>query len=286
MSKVKLKWNERPRTAFKEHLNAIKVTIIDAPSQEDLGRYFPAFADATWQDEPTDVWEATPEDRMNTVKLALEGKILPTVLETVSITFRIEGLDLIDVTHLIRHRVFSFSAQCTADRDMRWDDVLVKPSIIHSPDFYARYKDLMRDAKKLYADMVDCKEVSIFDARTVLPRALSNFYYVRGNIKDLMNFINTRKDEAIQPESDNVIAIRLYQALVEFYPLLADLIEFGGEDKWFTKTAQSGHNSMAYMPKEENDVFEHTPDRFIYQKRREDFPGGHIYMGIREEVVK
>lgn len=283
MSRVKIKWREEPITHYHNHLNAIKVKVISAPTLNHLKSYIPEFTHATWEDQPHSNF--TEEEADETIKFMFEGKLLPTALETVRITVRIEGLDLIDVTHLIRHRVFSFSAQCTADRDMRSDDCMMKPSIMAS-EFSGRYIQIMEQAKKLYADMVDSKEVSIFDARTILPRSLSSFYYVSGNIKDFIGFINTRKDEAIQPESDNVIAIRLYQALVQIYPMLADIIEFGGEDKWFTKTAKEGHNSMAYMPKKENDVFSHTPDRFLYQKRREDFPGADTYLNIRKEVTK
>lgn len=280
---VKLKWGELPVTDFVNQLDNIKVTILSCPTMEHLKAYIPEFTLATWEDNP--MFNYTDEEREEAVRFAFEGKLLPTSLETINVTFMVEGLDLIDVTHLIRHRVFSFSAQCTADRDMRNDTVLVKPSILVSEEFIDRYIRLHLDAKELYADMVDSKEVSIFDARTVLPRSLSNFYYVKGNIKDIISFINTRKDEAIQPESDNVVAIRLYQELCKHYPILKELIKFGKQDSWFVNTAKEGHNSMAYMPKEANDVFEHTPERFIYQKRREDFPGAKTYLNILKEVI-
>jgi thymidylate synthase (FAD) len=280
---VKLKWGQEPKTEFKNQLDSIKVTILSCPTMEHLKSYIPEFTLATWEDTPN--FNYTDEQREESVRFAFQGKLLPTALETIDVTFMVEGLDLIDVTHLIRHRVFSFSAQCTADRDMREDDVMVKPSILMNYEFMDRYIQLHKEAKQLYADMVDSKEVSIFDARTVLPRSLSSFYYVKGNIKDIIGFINTRKDEAIQPESDNVVAIRLYQQLVKHYPILKEIIKFGGEDKWFTSTAKEGHNSMAYMPKPANDVFEHTPDRFIYQKRRQDFIGAEVYNEILNEVL-
>ncbi|MCI4437345.1 MAG: FAD-dependent thymidylate synthase [Ignisphaera sp.] len=280
---VKLKWNKPTKTAYLNHLDSIKVTVLSAPTVEHLMSYIPEFTLATWEDSPK--FDYTLEQREESLNLLMNGKLLPTAMETISITFMVEGLDLIDVTHLIRHRVFSFSAQCTADRDMREDNVLVKPSILNNPEFLERYIKLHDDAKQLYADMVDSKEVSIFDARTVLPRSLSNFYYVRGNLKDIIGFINTRKDEAIQPESDNVVAIRLYQQLVSIYPMIKDIIKFGGQDTWFVNTAKEGHNSMAYMPKPANDVFEHTPDRFIYQKRRDEFPGAETYLNILGEVL-
>jgi len=284
VSNVKLKWNQQPETNFVNHLSAIKVTMQSCPSWSQLLSYIPEFTLATWEDRPGA--EYTMEEREESVIQAFEGKLLPTALETINLTFRIDGLDLIDVTHLIRHRVFSFSAQCTADRDMRMDDVLVKPSIMESSKFLERYLKLHKEAKQLYADMVDSQEVSIFDARTVLPRSFSNFYYVKGNIKDIIQFIRTRKDEAIQPESDNVVAIRLYQQLIIHYPKLKDILnmDFGGPDNFFIKTAKEGHNSKCYLPKPNNDVFEYNPEEYIYQKRRQDFPGAHIYESILKEV--
>ena len=285
MSRVNIKWRQQPETNFREHLNTIKVEVISAPTWEELKSYIPEFANATWEDVPKN--DYTDEEQENTVRELFRGRVLPTAFETIRITLRIEGLDLIDVTHLLRHRVFSFSAQCSADRDQRKDDCLVKPSIMANPLFYNEYMRIVESAKQLYATMVDSKQVSIFDARTILPRSMSNFYYVSGNIKNFIDFINTRKDEAIQPESDNVIAIRIYQELVKLYPILSEIIKFGTQDKWFVETAKrGGHNSMAYMPKRENDVFNYSPEDFIYHKKREDFPGSKVYLNIRKEVTK
>jgi len=284
MSNVKLKWNQQPETKFLNHLDNIKVVMMDCPTWSQLKQYIPEFTLATWEDTPNRVF--TDEEREEAVRQTFEGKLLPTALETINLTFRVEGLDLIDVTHLIRHRTLSFSAQCTADRDMRLDDVLVKPSILDNDTFLERYKELHKLAKELYADMVDSKEVSIFDARTVLPRSLSNFYYVKGNIKDIIQFIRTRKDEAIQPESDNVVAIRLYQQLIKHLPELKDILnmDFGGPDHWFIKTAKEGHNSKCYLPKPNNDVYDYNSEEYIYDKRRQDFPGSETYLNILKEV--
>ncbi len=48
-------------------------------------------------------------------------------METINITWSVNGMDMVDTTHLIRHRLFSFAAQVHGDRDMRDDRVVVKP---------------------------------------------------------------------------------------------------------------------------------------------------------------
>ncbi len=280
MSKTKLKWGEEPQTEYLNQLNNIAVTILSAPTMEEIMSYIPEFVMATWEDTPGQ----TQINREETVDLMFKGKTLPTAMETIRITFRVDGLDLVDVTHLIRHRVFSFSAQCTGDRDMRLDSCMVKPAIIDS-GYMSRYKKIVDDAKQLYADMVDGNQVSIFDARTILPRSLSSFYYVSGNIKDIIGFIQMRKDEAIQPESDNIFAIRLYQELVKLYPVLEGIIEFGGRDEFWCKTAAVGHSTLCYRPKEAN-RFDGCDDlEYIYDKTRDDFPGEDTYSKILKEVL-
>ena len=270
-----------PSTRFINQLDKIKVEIISAPRVSELYGYIPEFVMATWEDEPGRKFSGT--EMMEIVEQMFAGKTLPTAMETIRITFRVEGLDLIDVTHLIRHRVFSFSAQCTGDRDMRLDDCMVKPSIMYGAH-YDRYMKLVEDAKILYADMVDSKEVSIFDARTVLPRSLSSFYYVSGNIKDLVNFIKTRKDEAIQPESDNVFAIRLYQELVKLYPMLKGTIDWGGTDRFWVESSKEGHSTMCYRPKEANKFEGCESLNYIYDKTRDEFTGSSTYNNILKEV--
>jgi len=283
MSKTKLKWNEQPETQYLNQLDNIKVTILNAPTMDDLISYIPEFVMATWEDRPGQT-EFDREESEDIIDLMFRGKTLPTALETVRVTFRVDGLDLIDVTHLIRHRVFSFSAQCTGDRDMRLDDCMVKPAIMGS-EYEKRYKRIVNEAKELYADMVDGQVVSIFDARTILPRSLSSFYYVSGNIKDIIGFIQTRKDEAIQPESDNVFAIRLYQELVKIYPVLKDIIKFGGKDEFWVKTAAAGHSTLCYQPKLNNEFDGCEKLNYIYNKTRDDFPGEDTYSNILKEVL-
>ena len=279
---VKFKKGEG-ETKFKNQLETIEVKLMYAPSENDLLSYIPEFATATWRDNPD--YNLTTDQKQNVIKDLFDNKILPTAYETINLTFKIEGMDIIDTTHLIRHRTLSFSAQCSADRDIRNDDAVVKPGIITNEKFYKRYKKLTKECKKLYADMVDSGEVSLLDARTILNRNLATFYYVRGNLKDLMAYIRQRLDEQIQPTSDNVIAMKMWLRIVEQYPMLAEKIQIGGPDYWYIKTVPTGRSSNIYMPKKENDIFDYKEQWFLYQKRREDFPGNETYNKIKQDII-
>lgn len=281
---VALKTGEKPQTVYEDQVHALGVTLMYAPSYNDLLSFIPEFGTATWRDTPHE--EITDEERRAVILDLFDGKILPTAYECINLVFRFEGMDIIDTTHLLRHRMFSFSAQCTADRDLRHDNAVVKSSIMANADFYERYRQITEASKQLYADMIDSNEVSILDARTILTRNLNTFYYVRGNLKDCMAYIQQRLDEQIQPTSDNILATLMWIRICEKYPMLVDRIKIGGIDNWYVKTAPTGRSSNIYMPKKENDVFEYKKQWFLYDKRREDFPGYETYQAGKDAAIE
>ncbi len=282
---VEFKYGEPPVTDFYEHLNNIKVTLMDCPSMDQLMHYVPPMALATWEDEPRN--DYSQEERKEAIGKLLSGKLLPTALETVGLTFLISNIDLVDVTHLIRHRTMSFSAHCTGDRDQRFDDCMVKASILANPKFFKRYADIVLMAKQLYADMVDSMEVSILDARTILPRSLANHYYARVNLKDFIGFLHQRLDRQIQPESDNIVALKMLVEANKRLPGFKDVVNLDAPDAWYVRTAPTDHSSNLYMPeKPRNDVFEYKDQWFIYKCQRKDMPGGEMFVKLWNSLVK
>ena len=291
------KFNKPVETCFYDHLGVIEVELLNAPSYKELETYIPQFVDATWNDFPRDNYSLG--ERCFLVDETLAGKTLPTALETIGLVFLISNIDLIDVTHLLRHRTMSFSAICSADRDMRYDDCLVKPSIAEDlsevdsgtdwwkAGFYHRFTKIVTDAKQLYADMVDSGEISILDARTILPRCLEHHYYARVNLKDAIHFIKQRIDRQIQPESDNIIALKMWIEIVKKYPPIKKLIDLDATDAWYIETAPTGRNSNIYMPeKPRNDVFEYKEQWFMYKKQRSEMRGGQVFIQLWNELRK
>jgi len=161
---TKIKTNEYPLTAYINQLTNIKVELLQSPSLEELYRYIPQWVTATWS-EPTNLFST--EARHKALEDLFSGKVLPSALETIGLVFLVSNIDLIDVTHLLRHRSMSFSAICSADRDLRHDSCLIKPSIGNHKEFVHRFIGIVEKAKALYADMVDSDEISLLDARTI-----------------------------------------------------------------------------------------------------------------------
>ena len=194
-------------------------------------------------------------------------------METINLVFRISGISLQEVTHIIRYRNASFSADCSGDKWWTHKDALVPNSIENSDEFYERYKKIVEESKKLYCDMIDSKKVSIMDARYILPRCLSTFYYMRISLKDAIHFIKQRIDKQIQPETDNIMAYKMYCAILRQYPIANGLIDIHSPSYFYIKMARTGKATNLYYPDGDSDKFEWNENDFIYQNYRNEMNG-------------
>jgi hypothetical protein len=131
----------------------------------------------------------------------------------------------------------------------------------------------------------DSKDVSMMDARMILPKAMTSFYLMRLNLKDLLGFIAQRQDMQIQPAADNLLAAYMAREVLKVLPEASTRINFNKPDMHYVKTfrvpdGKGGFTSRGtnlYWPEPKNDLFEYHPDDSIYQSRREDINGeNHI----------
>ena len=285
-----LKFGQEPTTKFENNLEALKVELVDAPSTEQARNVAWHYVKATWADTPDEINPDTAEDSLKSKNLldVLQFRALPTPMECLGFTFRLSGLSFQEVTHIIRHRAGSFAAQCTGDRDLRDDAAVIPESVENSPAFLERYKKLVLEAKELYADMTDSKVVSMMDARMILPKALTSFYYMRLNLKDLIGFVRQRQDVQIQPAADNILAARMAIEACKAIPELTNVFKFDTPDMHYIKTFRVkegdkwiSRGTNLYWPEPKNDTFDFHPDDTIYQCRREELNGTH---GTGEKV--
>lgn len=272
---MEIRFGVEPKTEFKTLEDSIQITLVDAPTEEQLLSYIPQYVNATWAENPFEYKEYSEEHKMMSIVKMLSGKTLPSALETIRFTFMITGITLQEVTHILRHRQGSFSAVCTGDRFMHFDDVIMPEAIANSPEFAERYKQLAIESKKLYADMIDSKEISLMDARYALPKSTNQTYYMSMNYKDLVGFIKQRIDQAIQPASDNIMAYQMWNAVCKQLPILAaaNVIDYDMPSWFFINTARSGNSTNLYLPAPHNDKFEWHEDDFIYKKQRHELSG-------------
>jgi Thymidylate synthase complementing protein len=280
---MELKFGREPQTRLINNLDALKIELVDSPTRQQAWNVAWHYVKATWADRPDIHPEvADPRDLSQNLVDVFAGRTLPAPMECLGFTFRLSGLSFQDVTHIIRHRAGTFAAQCTGDRDLRDDDAVVPEPVENSPEFYARWKKIVEDSKQLYADMTDSKVVSMMDARMILPKCMTSFYYMRLSLKDLIGFIFQRQDVQIQPESDNIMAIKMAIEVCNVIPEFTTLLDFNKPDMHYIKTfrVKEGDKFISrgtnlYWPEPKNDKFEYHPSDSIYQARREELNGTH-----------
>lgn len=276
-----LKFGKKPKTEFKNALSALKVELVDSPTQKQARDLAWHYVKATWADEPNiDPKDADEEELSQNLLDVLNGRTLPAPLECLGFTFRLSGLSFQDVTHIIRHRAGTFAAQCTGDRDLRDDPAVIPEAVINSPEYLERWHKIVLESKQLYADMTDSKKISMMDARVILPKCMTSFYYMRLPLKDLLMFINQRKDRQVQTQADNILAGLMAVEACKKIPELASVIKLDSPDHHYIKTfrVKQGDKFVSrgtnlYWPEEHNDSFEYHPNDTLYQCKREDLKG-------------
>ena len=278
-----LKFGQEPTTSFHNNLEALKVELIDSPTRDRALNVAWQYVKATWADHPNNTNPSTTSLQELSANLedVLCFRALPTPMECLGFTFKLSGLSFQEVTHIIRHRAGSFAAQCTGDRDLRDDPVVIPEAIQNSPEFLERYKKIAIESKQLYADMTDSKDVSMMDARMILPKCMTSFYLMRLNLKDLLGFIRQRQDVQIQPAADNLLAAYMAREVIREIPEASVAIDFNKPDMHYVKTfrvpdgkgGETSRGTNLYWPEPKNDLFDYHPQDTIYQARREEING-------------
>lgn len=270
-----LRFNEKPTTEFINNLDAMEVTLLNYPTVDQLIEEIIPFTNATWNDDPIAVRDSmSMKEKIQNVYDAFHFKYLPQSLETVNLTFLIKGIDLQTVTHLLRNRVgFTFSAECSGDKWWTHKRSLVPNSVQQSDEFYKRWQEITIAAKQLYCDMIDSKQISIMDARHILPRNLETYYLMHVNFLSLLNFLKQRIDKQIQPEEDNVLAYKLLLATIEKVPFAINVVNIHAPAMHYVKMARTGKATNLYFPDKDSDIFAWNENDFIYQARRDELNG-------------
>ena len=280
---TKLKFGKKVGSLeFVNQLENIEVKLVHAPTVAEFRKTISVFLLNTWNDKIQ--WDF-PEDQIDqTIDELFRYELLPTAMETINITWSVNGMDMIDTTHLIRHRLFSFAAQVHGDRDMRDDRVMVKPGIMANANFFERYKQITTMARDLYIDMLDSGLVHGLDTRTIMPRNFEHFYMVRCTIKDLIGYCIMRGDEQIQTTVDNIIAMKLWLEILKIYPFLKGLVDFRKPDSFYQRQSAKGKTNI-FPPNAKNDNFDWCEEQFYHPIGRDEFPGSETYLRIREDLL-
>lgn len=264
-------------------LDAINVTILNTSNLDKLTSYIPELVMATWNeniDEFND--NLTNEDREKFVFRALQGKFIPTCLESINITFKIEGITWHDVSHLIRHHGFAFAADCSGDKIIE-NRAIAKPEFIDELQLFEEYNDAMKKLMHIYNVAIN-NNVHIQDARLMLPRTMTTFYYVTGSLNTCIKFIRQRIDRQVQPKSDNIVAMQLLLKLCEYLPALTQIITPDIPNIFYINETQTNFASKWELPLEQNkkklENIKLNKNDFIYENGRDTLIGNKYFVEL------
>jgi len=265
---MKIYWNEEPTTEFLTEQEAFQVDLIDYP-KDDFRKRCVLASLSTWNYKQENI-QLTQNDIDKVFKEILTYKMLPNTMESLIFSFRFHNLTHIEISHILRHRMFfSICAVCSGDRDLRHDNVMI-PESIQNSKFKEKYEKLSEECKQLYSEMLDSKDISLMDARYILNRNHCYDYYISMNLKDAIAFINQRKCQQVQPFSDNILAKRIYDHICSIIPEIKDIISLKCDKSChFTKNLE--RNTRLYLPdKTHEQLFEYNENNFVYHKTREE----------------
>ena len=267
-------------------LENIKVKLLSYTPYSELRSYIPELVTATWNENIQEFRDSiTEEDKDRIMQLFFEGKLIPTALKSVQITILLEGITTHDVTHIVRHSGLSFAADCTGDKYIMNRNIIV-PSFFEDIDesYKKRYLQIMLDSYVLYDDICNNEgnNVHIQDARLVLPRTLETFYYITGSLYDFLRMLQQRIDLQVQPKSDNIIALRIYEELVKVYPISIDIHK---RNSFYCNESSHELSSKWYKPLPQN-VTEYTKNMKTVYGDISKMAGYSKYKELEEQIEK
>ena len=266
-----IRFGQTGLTKFRNYRSAIKVELLNPEPKDQMMKRLYQFVRATWADNPDQNANPTKEQMEDALNAMLSGKSLQLGLEATNLTFKISGINRIDLQQIVRQRIgVVFSVQCSGDRDLRHSEILVDECIAAQPNLLNEYIQVTLAAKESYARMVD-SNISIQAARQILPQNSEMFMLMNTNLSTLLFFHQKRIDDGSQTWSMNIIAQQMADRVCEVYPEMSEVFEKNKTKFKFQESASKDRantfSTSLYYPK--NDTYDYHPRDTLYQKTKE-----------------
>jgi len=215
----RIRKDEEPTTTFIDEQDAIEVELIAWP---DPNVYMSAIVDVVkGYDKTGQCKEMSESQRNDAIQELISGGTLPKGLEMLgNFVFCIKNISL-TVTHcIVRHRYFSIIQRSTAVEDLRDEKFVMPRSFAKDKAFYGRVKKWYLQGKDLYCEAVDKQDISVQNARLLIPKNNCNHMYIGCNLMALREAYGQRVDTAEEPVQNNIIFHKMKDLVIEKFPHL------------------------------------------------------------------
>jgi thymidylate synthase (FAD) len=167
---------------------------------------------------------------------------MPTFLETVSMTFKLEHVSRALTHQLVRHRIgFSYSQQsqrCVRMETFADDGAFHTPDTVHDP---AQYETMMKVVQTVYNQALE-EGCSTQDARGLLPTNVHTTILFTATLRSLIEMVNKRLCSKTQEEFRSVARQIVELILKDVDPRLGSF--FGAPCERRGRCMMEAENSM------------------------------------------
>jgi thymidylate synthase (FAD) len=147
----------------------------------------------------------------------------PSVLEHVCFTFLVEDISRVTSHQLVRHRIASFTQE--SQRYSAAEGGYVIPEKVREGGFEERFVELIREARKLYDEMVS-SGIPYEDARYILPQAVKTRLVMTVNLRELIHISCLRGSSAAQWEIRELVG-KMVKETSRVLPEIEELVREG-----------------------------------------------------------
>jgi len=180
---------------------SIKATLLSPAAATDYTSFIDAAYNAmiaTWTHSLPET--ITFEEKERVVGEIIKRKEATVPLETLNLTFALEGISRQATHQIVRHRMLGYGQTSLRISDARLADIRLPSAIANAkPEMLTRFKALMTRTKEFYADMID-SGIPIEQARVVLPIGTITYIVETGNLRAWLGVWSSRWAAGVQDE--------------------------------------------------------------------------------------
>jgi len=151
-----------------------------------------------------------------------------SALEHISFTFMLEDISLVACTHILRHRIASYSQLSRRNVDNGFKFIIPDRVVDMKQDNYAnlnhqRYYEMFETALEFYKNEIK-RGVKPEDARYILPQGLATNLSITMNMRSLLNFFEQRLCKRTMQETRD-IATKMKYEVIKVFPEIQPFIK-------------------------------------------------------------
>lgn len=236
---------EIPRTRFIDEEKSIIVKLISHPDIKQTERMI---VNTCYGYKDPDIYDKlSDKEKQDAINEVISGGTLPKSLElTGNFVFMINNISL-TITHcIVRHRLFTILQRSTAVDDLRNEDFVMPKSFARNKEYYEKIKQWYLQGKELFIEGVEKHNISLQNARLLIPKNNCNHMFVGFDIKAFSEAYGQRMCTAEEPIQLNIIFSKMKEEIVNLFPYFETYLKTHDETGRCLHTKPGKHANIVF----------------------------------------